>query len=134
MVARSERLQMPIQKVLLVDDDQDLRRIGQLSLRNVGKWTVLTATCGPEALTIARLECPDVILLDVMMPEMDGPSTLSELRRDDKTCRIPVIFLTAKVQNHEIADYIQLGAIGVIIKPFDPMTLPKDICRMLSVS
>lgn len=125
---------MAIQKVLLVDDDQDLRRIGQLSLRNVGKWTVFTAACGSEAILIARAEYPDVILLDVMMPEMDGPSTLVELRREEITARIPVIFLTAKVQNNEIDDYVRLGAVGVIIKPFDPMTLPQDICRMLSDS
>lgn len=122
---------MPIQKVLLVDDDQDLRRIGQLSLRNVGKWQVLLATCGAEALTIARLEQPDVILLDVMMPEMDGPATLQRLRAEDETRGIPVIFLTAKVQIHEVNDYIRLGAIGVIIKPFDPMTLPFDVEKMM---
>jgi two-component system OmpR family response regulator len=122
---------MPIQKVLLVDDDQNLRRIGQLSLRNVGRWQVLLATCGAEALSIARVEKPDVILLDVMMPAMDGPSTLSQLRSLEETMGIPVIFLTAKIQIHEVDDYIRLGAVGVIIKPFDPMTLPFDIERML---
>jgi CheY-like chemotaxis protein len=122
---------MPIQKILLVDDDQDLRRIGQLSLRNVGKWHVLLATCGAEALHLARAEQPDAILLDVMMPEMDGPSTLCRLREDEQTARIPVIFLTAKIQMHEVDDYIRLGAVGVIIKPFDPMTLPLNVERML---
>lgn len=123
---------MPIKKILLVDDDHDLRRIGQLSLRNVGKWHVLLATCGAEALHLARVEQPDVILLDVMMPEMDGPSTLSRLREDELTARIPVIFLTAKIQCHEASDYLRLGAVGVIIKPFDPMTLPSDVERMLT--
>lgn len=122
---------MPIQKVLLVDDDQDLRRIGQLSLRNVGRWQVLLATCGAEAIVLARVEQPDVILLDVMMPEMDGPATLVRLRAEQETSRIPVIFLTAKIQLHEVNDYIKLGAIGVIIKPFDPMTLPFDVERMI---
>lgn len=122
---------MPIQKVLLVDDDQDLRRIGQLSLRNVGRWQVLLATCGAEAILLARVEQPDVILLDVMMPEMDGPATLFRLRAEEETSRIPVIFLTAKIQLHEVNDYIKLGAIGVIIKPFDPMTLPFDVERMV---
>lgn len=122
---------MAIQKVLLVDDDHDLRRIGQLSLRNVGKWTVLLASSGTEALTIANEQTPDVILLDVMMPEMDGLATLVRLREQSLTACIPVIFLTAKIQTHEIDDYVALGAIGVITKPFDPMTLPDEIARLM---
>ena len=123
---------MPIQKVLLVDDDNDLRRIAQISLKNVGKWTVLLASSGVEALKIAREHNPDVILLDVMMPGMDGPTTLSELRRNRGTASIPIIFLTAKVQTHEVDDYIDMGAIGVITKPFDPMRLPEEIVQMLA--
>lgn len=122
---------MPIEKVLLVDDDNDLRRIAQISLKNVGKWTVLLASSGAEALKIAIEQNPDVILLDVMMPGMDGPTTLSELRRNLRTASIPIIFLTAKVQTHEVDDYIDMGAIGVIAKPFDPMVLPNEIMQML---
>jgi len=122
---------MAIKRVLLVDDDQDLRRIGELSLKNVGRWEVILATSGPEALRLACQESPDVILLDVMMPGMDGPTTLSELQSNSITTNIPVIFLTAKVQTHEITDYVQLGALGVIIKPFDPMTLPQEIERLV---
>lgn len=122
---------MAIKRVLLVDDDQDLRRIGELSLKNVGRWQVFLATCGPEALRLACQESPDVILLDVMMPGMDGPTTLLELQSNTATADIPVIFLTAKVQTHEITDYVQLGALGVIIKPFDPMTLPQEIERLV---
>lgn len=123
---------MAIQKVLLVDDDHDLRRIGQLSLKNVGKWTVLLAASGKEALMLALEQTPDVILLDVMMPEMDGPTTLCRLQQQALTKRIPVIFLTAKIQTHEINDYIGLGAIGVITKPFDPMKLPEEIARLMN--
>jgi two-component system OmpR family response regulator len=122
---------MPIEKVLLVDDDQDLRRLAQLSLCNVGKWRVLLATGGAEALALARVEQPDVILLDVMMPGMDGPSTLMRLLAHDETRCIPVIFFTAKVQMHQINEYIKLGARGVILKPFDPMTLPFDVERLI---
>jgi two-component system, OmpR family, response regulator len=123
---------MAIRKILLVDDDQDLRRIAQLSLQNVGKWDVVLASCGPDALQLAQREQPDLILLDVMMPEMDGPETLSRLRADRATATIPVIFLTAKIQVHEVDHYMKFGVAGVIIKPFDPMTLPEEITRMLN--
>jgi two-component system OmpR family response regulator len=123
---------MVIKKVLLVDDDKDLLRIAQLSLSKVGKWSVHIATCGAEALKIAPEVRPDVIILDVMMPGMDGVATLARLRETAETAEIPVIFLTAKVQLHEVDAYIQQGACGVIIKPFDPMTLPDEIKRILN--
>lgn len=122
---------MLIEKILLVDDDSDLRRIGQLSLSNVGKWAVTLACSGQEALKLACDAEPDVILLDVMMPDMDGPTTLHQLKSNRATAHIPVIFLSAKVQVHEIDDYISLGAAGVIIKPFDPMTLPDEIRQLV---
>jgi CheY-like chemotaxis protein len=123
---------MAIQRVLLVDDDRDLLRIAQLSLKNVGKWTVLLAANGLEAVQLATQERPDVILLDVMMPGMDGLATLLKLRSLPQTATIPVIFLTAKVQAHEVDHYVGLGALGVIIKPFDPMTLPAQVEEMVS--
>jgi two-component system, OmpR family, response regulator len=122
---------MAISKVLLVDDDQDLRRIAELSLTNVGRWSVLLAASGQEGLDLACRQRPDVILLDVMMPGMDGPTTLALLQGNSTTADIPVIFLTAKVQSHEVDSYIRLGALGVIIKPFDPMTLPLEIQKMV---
>ncbi len=118
-------------KVLLVDDDRDLRRICELSLRKVGNWTVYAAGSGAEALKIVGEIMPDLILLDVMMPQMDGPMTLKALRSSPKTANIPVIFLTAKLQDYETAPYVRMGAVGVIIKPFDPMTLPARIDSML---
>ena len=123
-----------VSKVLLVDDEPHIRRIGELSLKGVGKWTAVLASSGPEAVTLAEKESPDLILLDVMMPGMDGPATLQQLRASEVTARIPVIFMTAKVQRHEVDKYLAAGAVGVIPKPFDPMALPSQILHILSGS
>lgn len=123
---------MTISKVLLVDDEPHIRRIGELSLKKVGNWKVTLAANGSEALEAAERESPDVILLDVMMPGMDGAETLKRLRSNELTAKIPVIFMTAKVQNHEVDRYRGAGAVGVIPKPFDPMTLPSQIVQILS--
>ena len=122
---------MAIQKVLLVDDEDDIRTIGQLSLARVGGWQCALAPSGQAALELAPTFCPDLVLLDVMMPGMDGPSTLAALRALPATREVPIIFMTAKVQKHEVARYLELGALGVIGKPFDPMTLPAEIKRLL---
>jgi CheY-like chemotaxis protein len=116
-----------LSKVLLVDDEPDIRRIGQISLEHVGQWKVVQAQSGLQALSVAADERPDVILLDVMMPELDGPGTFARLRENPATAGIPVIFMTAKAQPHEVASYRALGAAGVIAKPFDPMTLPAEV-------
>jgi len=116
-------------KALLVDDDPDIRTIGELSLATVGGFEVVVAESGLACLDRAQSARPDVILLDVMMPELDGPSTLRRLRADPRTADIPVIFLTAKVQ--ERGSYLKLGAAGVINKPFDPMTLPDRVRALL---
>jgi len=121
-----------VSKVLLVDDEPHIRRIGELSLKRVGMWTAVLASSGPEALSLAEKEAPDLILLDVMMPGMAGPETLQQLRTSEATARIPVIFMTAKVQKHEVDRYLALGAVGVIAKPFDPMALPSQILQILS--
>ena len=122
---------MPIRKVLLVDDEDDIRTIGQLSLARVGGWETVLAASGAEALAKAAAEKPDLILLDVMMPGMDGPTTFGQLRAQPATAATPVIFMTAKVQKQEVARYLELGAVGVIAKPFDPMALPGDIRRLV---
>ncbi|HEY9678934.1 MAG TPA: response regulator [Drouetiella sp.] len=122
---------MTIEHVLLVDDDPNIRKIAEISLSKVGKWRVSLASSGREALDMAVNERPDVILLDVMMPELDGPSTLKCLRHNCAVANIPVIFVTAKVQNHEMAKYAQMGAMGVIVKPFDPMLLPKQVMDII---
>lgn len=118
--------------VLLVDDEPDIRRIAQLALSKLAGWRVLLASSGDEAVEVARRESPDVILLDVMMPELDGPTTLERLRSLSGLEQVPVIFMTAKVQKEEIARFLALGAAGVIAKPFDPFELPDEIRKLVS--
>ena len=118
---------MGIEKVLLVDDDADIRSIARLSLEAVEGWTVFQAAGGAEALVVARDAIPDVIVLDVMMPGMDGPATLAALRIDPRTAHIPVIFVTARLQASDVGHYLSLGVAGVIPKPFDPMELGRQI-------
>lgn len=121
-----------ISSILLVDDEPDIRTIAEMSLSAVGGWRTILASSGKEALALAMAHRPDVILLDVMMPEMDGVATFRELSARPETRDIPVIFMTAKVQSHERERYVGFGAAGVIAKPFDPMRLPKDIEGILA--
>jgi two-component system, OmpR family, response regulator len=114
-------------KVLIVDDEPDIRRIARLSLARLGGMEVIEAANGDEALAEARSERPDAILLDVMMPGRDGPSTLAALHADPGTAGIPVVFLTAKAMTAELDRLRSLGAVGVLTKPFDPMTLAADL-------
>ncbi|MEM9454449.1 MAG: response regulator [Myxococcota bacterium] len=120
-----------LRKVLLVDDDKDIRVIGQMSLADVGGMETVLAGSGEEALAVAAAEQPDVIMLDVMMPGMDGPTTFRRLREEPATASIPVVFMTAKIQRHEVQRYLDLGAIGVIGKPFDPMELPAELRELV---
>lgn len=121
-------------KILMIDDEEDIRKVGLLSLKRVGKFEVVQAEDAITGLEVARIEQPDLILLDAMMPGMDGPSALQVLKQDPKIRHIPVIFMTAKVQPQDIEHYRSLGAIGVISKPFDPLTLPAEIRQMLAES
>ena len=121
----------PLRKVMLVDDEDDIRTIGNLSLSRVGGWQTVLASSGAEALEKAAAEKPDLILLDVMMPGMDGPTTFGKLRAQEATAGTPIIFMTAKIQKQEVARYLELGALGVIGKPFDPMTLPAEIRKLV---
>lgn len=122
---------MDIQKVLMVDDDPSILMIAQISLSKVGKWVVKTVDSGKKALEMLPEYRPDVILLDVMMPGMDGPTTFKKLRENEELSGTPVIFMTAKVQTTEVESYCELGAAGVISKPFDPMTLPGEIRQIV---
>jgi CheY-like chemotaxis protein len=117
--------------VMIVDDDEDILLIAALSASRIGNWRVVTAGTGMEALDLAQRERPDLILLDAMMPVLDGPATIARLREDPATAAIPVIFLTARVQPHEIESYLEIGALGVIRKPFDAMALPLEVERIL---
>lgn len=118
-------------KVLIIDDDSDIRLLARLTLSRIGGMTVVDAAGGAEGLRKAQDEHPDVILLDVMMPMLDGFGTLSALRAQPLTAGIPVIFLTAKVVGAEVERLKALGAVGVLTKPFDPRTLPSDVRALL---
>jgi CheY-like chemotaxis protein len=118
---------MGLQRILYVEDEPDIQAVARLALEMVGGFTVKICSSGDEALREAAGFAPDMILLDVMMPGMDGPSTLAALRRIDSLKATPVAFMTAKVQPHEVEQLIALGAVGVIAKPFDPMTLSDQV-------
>jgi len=118
-------------RILIVDDEDDIREVAQVSLELVGQYEVVTAACGRDGVTTARTAQPDAILLDVMMPDLDGPGTLAELRADPATRDIPVVFLTAKTQQADRARLAGLGAAGILVKPFDPLKLPAEIAATL---
>jgi CheY-like chemotaxis protein len=120
-----------VKKVLIVDDEDDIREVAQLSLEMMAGWEVVCARSGQEALEVAARELPDAILLDVMMPGMDGPTTVQHLRERPATKEIPVILLTAKVQSAGDRQFSGLGVAGVISKPFDPLTLAELVTRTL---
>ena len=117
--------------VLVIDDDDDIREIAQLTLEVGASWRVLSASSGTAGIATARAERPDAILLDVMMPGMDGPDTFELLRRDERTRAIPVVFLTAKARPSERDRLMSLGVAGVLAKPFDPVLLPDQIADLL---
>jgi CheY-like chemotaxis protein len=116
--------------VVYADDEEDILSVATLSLEMVGGLSVRTCRGGREAIEAARLRRPDLIMLDVMMPEMDGPTTLSQIRADPDLSDIPVILLTARVRTTEVDEYLAIGADGVISKPFDPMTLADEVRRI----
>jgi CheY-like chemotaxis protein len=121
-------------KILIIDDEADIRRIAHLALGRVGAMEVFEATCGAEGLRKAQDAQPDAILLDVMMPGLDGPSTLAALRSNPVTAAIPVIFLTAKAMLSELDGLRDLGVAGVLTKPFDPMALAGQVRAALRES
>jgi len=120
-----------LHSILVIDDEDDIREVAALSLEAVGGWSVITAPSGAEGIRMAATEQPDAILLDVMMPGMDGPSTFRELRKNPATAKIPVLLLTAKVQGTDQRRFADLGVEAVLFKPFDPMTLSSQIANAL---
>ena len=116
-----------LQRILYVEDEPDIQAVAKLALEMVGGFAVKVCNSGEEALREAEAFAPDMILLDVMMPGMDGPSTLKALRALPSLADVPVAFMTAKVQPAEVAHYRTLGARDVIAKPFDPMTLASQV-------
>jgi len=118
-------------KILIIDDEDDIREIAALSLESVAGWEVISASSGAQGLARAIERQPDAILLDVMMPGMDGPAIFRELRKNPATARIPVLLLTAKVQSSDQRRFADLGVDAVLFKPFDPLTLSKQIAAVL---
>ena len=116
-----------LKKVLYVEDEADIREVGKIALEAVGGFEVHLCAGGPEALEAAPCFAPQLILLDVMMPGMDGPTTLMELRKIPGLAQTPVVFITAKVLQTEVRYYQELGALGTVSKPFDPMTLADQL-------
>jgi CheY-like chemotaxis protein len=118
-------------RVLIVDDDKTIQEVAQMCLELVAGWKVEVASSGLEALRLAAADPPDAIILDVMMPSMDGPTTFARLQADVRTRSVPVVLLTAKVQPAERRYWEQLGVAGVLAKPFDPLRLPGQIADLL---
>ncbi|MCP1198574.1 response regulator [Notoacmeibacter sp. MSK16QG-6] len=114
-------------RVLYVDDEPDIREIATISLGLGDEFDVKACASGEEAVPLARTWKPDVILLDVMMPVVDGPETLRRLRLVEETNNIPIIFVTARTQKQDVDGYIALGALGVIAKPFMPLELIQQV-------
>jgi CheY-like chemotaxis protein len=121
-------------RVLHVDDESDIREVVQISLQLDPDIAVRACACGVDALAVAAEWSPDLILLDVMMPVMDGPATFTHLRKDPRTASIPVVFMTARAQTSEIERFIRLGARGVVSKPFDPMKLAAFVRSQLQTN
>ena len=117
-------------KVLVVDDDDLIREVAQVALETVAGWTVLTADGGAAALSVLAQHRVDAVLLDVMMPDMDGLTTFRRMQEDPSHRDVPVVFMTAKVQPQEVAAFRALGALDVIPKPFDPMTLAQTVRKI----
>ncbi|MCR9142973.1 MAG: response regulator [bacterium] len=116
-----------LSRILYVEDELDIQEIARMSLETVGGFTVKTCSSGQEAIEAAPKFKPDIILLDVMMPGMDGVTTMGKLQEIAALAETPIIFVTARVQAHDIQEYLRKGATAVITKPFDPMQLPDEV-------
>lgn len=119
-------------KILYVDDEDDIREIAVMALEFDPGLTVRSCASGSDALATVADWLPDLILLDVMMPDMDGPETLTRLQQAPETAAVPVVFTTARTQPEDIDRFMNLGAAGVISKPFDPMTLAEQARDLLA--
>jgi CheY-like chemotaxis protein len=120
-----------VRRILIIDDEDDIREVAALSLETVAGWTVCTANSGIDGILKAIAEQPDAILMDVMMPSMDGPTTFREMQKTPGLSKIPVLLLTAKVQGVDQRRFAGLGVMGVLFKPFDPLTLAEQMSTAL---
>lgn len=123
---------MTTKHILIIDDEYDIRAVAELALKTVGGWQVSTAVSGNEGVAKASAQQPDVILLDVMMPDMDGIATFQALQANPRTQSIPVILLTAKAQAAEQRRFAELGVRAIITKPFKAMKLPAQVAAALN--
>lgn len=119
-----------LQRILYVEDEPDIQAVVRLALENIGGYTLEVCSSGQEAISRGEAFNPDMLLLDVMMPGLDGPTTLQELRKKPSLANKPAVFMTAKVQPQEVAHYKEIGAVDVIVKPFDPTTLSDDVNKI----
>lgn len=120
-----------VRRILIIDDEDDIREVAALSLETVAGWTVCTANSGTDGIEKAITEQPDAILMDVMMPAMDGPTTFRQMQKTPGVSHIPVLLLTAKVQGVDQRRFAGLGVSGVLFKPFDPLTLAEQMSTAL---
>lgn len=118
-------------RVLVVDDEVDIREVARAALEGTAKWHVRTAASGPEGMELAASDPPEAILLDLMMPGMDGLATLRTLRGDPRTAQVPVLLMTARVMPEDLARYEHVDVQGVVAKPFDPLALAEEIATLL---
>jgi CheY-like chemotaxis protein len=118
-------------RILIIDDEDDIRQVAAMSLETIAGWDVILANSGKQGIERASKEQPDAILLDVMMPEMDGPTTLLKLKANGQTSHIPVLLLTAKVHGSDQRRFAEMGVAAILFKPFDPLTLARQISTAL---
>ena len=122
-------------RLLLVDDDDDIRTIVRMSLERIGGWSVVDVSSGQDAIEAASHGGHfDAVVLDVMMPGLDGPATLARLRDGVLPPTVPIVFLTAKIDRADREALVALGAVGTLRKPFDPVTLSAELERVLAPS
>ena len=119
-----------LKRIVYIEDEPDIQAVAKIALEVVGGFDLKIYSSGEDALETAASFAPDLLLLDVMMPGIDGPTTLKYLREQPELANTPTIFMTAKVQPEEVTKYVAMGALGVIAKPFDPMTLSEQIESM----
>ena len=125
---------MTNKRILVIDNEEYIREVAQICLETVANWTVITAGSGSEGLIVAETEQPDAILLDVMMPDMDGIATFEKLKANPLTENIPVILLTAKVQASDRRRYAEMGLKAAIAKPFNPLQLASQVSEAIGWS
>jgi CheY-like chemotaxis protein len=120
-----------MRRILIIDDEEDIREVAALSLEATAGWQILTASSGAKGIEIAIAEQPDAILMDVMMPGVDGPTTFRHMQQNPEIANIPVLLLTAKVQGVDQRRFAGLGVAAILFKPFDPLTLAGQISEIL---